>query len=247
MVPKSKIKFAKSLQLKKYRKQEQCFVVEGEKSVQELLTSDFETIWIAGTSAFLNENLARLEEGKIERYDASEEELIAMGSFQSNQSALAVARIKQNNAPKAGNEFCVALDDIKDPGNLGTIIRTADWYGIKYIFASEESADFYNPKTISATMGSFCRVVVSYVDLKLWLSQSKLPVFGAFLDGQDIHQTEFGSEGIILIGSESHGISKDLEPLVNHRITIPRIGRAESLNAAMATGIILDNLVRLKK
>ena len=96
-------------------------------------------------------------------------------------------------------------------------------------------------------MGSFCRVIVSYIDLKEWLSKSKLPVFGAFLDGTDVHQAEFGSNGIILIGSESHGINKELEPLVDHRITIPRIGQAESLNAAMATGIILDNLVRLKK
>lgn len=247
MVPKSKIKFAKSLQLKKYRKQEQCFVVEGEKSVKELLTSDFEVIWVAGTSAFLNENLAKLERRKIELHEAREEELIAMGSFQSNQSALAVARIKENIVPNVDKEFCLALDDIKDPGNLGTIIRTADWYGIKYILASEESADFYNAKTISSTMGSFCRVMVSYVDLMDWLVQSKLPVFGTFLDGDDVHTTSFGKSGVILIGSESHGISKELAPLVNHRITIPRIGKAESLNAAMATGIILDNLVRLKK
>lgn len=247
MVPKSKIKFAKSLQLKKYRKQEQCFVVEGEKSVKELLTSDFEMIWVAGTSEFVNENLAKLEQKKIEIYEAKEAELISMGSFQTNQSALAVARIKTNVIPKIESGFCLALDDIKDPGNLGTIIRTAEWYGIKNIFLSEESADFYNSKTITSTMGSFCRVIVSYIDLKEWLSKSKLPVFGAFLDGTDVHQAEFGSNGIILIGSESHGINKELEPLVDHRITIPRIGQAESLNAAMATGIILDNLVRLKK
>lgn len=247
MVPKSKIKFVKSLQVKKYRKQEQCFVVEGRKSVIELLQSDFETIWVAGTKDFINENLASLEKLNIEWCEAKEEELIAMGSFQSNQSALAIARIKPNVIPSTSSGFCLALDDIKDPGNLGTIIRTADWYGIHSLFASEESADFYNSKSISATMGSFCRVTVTYVDLKEWLSQAKLPVYGAFLDGEDVHSVNFGDRGVILIGSESHGIGRELEAMVTKKITIPRFGGAESLNAAMAAGIILDNLVRLKK
>lgn len=247
MVPKSKIKFVKSLQVKKYRKQEQCFVVEGRKSVNELLQSEFETLWVAGTSDFISENHARFLKQSIEWCEAKEEELIAMGSFQSNQSALAIARIKPNVIPPTPTGFCLALDDIKDPGNLGTIIRTADWYGIRYLFASEESADFYNAKTISATMGSFCRVTVTYVNLKEWLSQAKLPVYGAFLEGADVHAMNFAASGVILIGSESHGIGKELEPMVTHKITIPRVGGAESLNAAMAAGIILDNLVRLKK
>jgi TrmH family RNA methyltransferase len=127
MVPKSKIKFAKSLQLKKYRKQEQCFLVEGEKSVSELLASDFETMWVAGTTGFMEQHVSFLEKKNIEFNEAKEEELVAMGSFQSNQTALAVARMKANVVPKVENEFCLALDDIKDPGNLGTIIRTADW------------------------------------------------------------------------------------------------------------------------
>ncbi len=247
MVPKSKIKFVKSLQLKKYRKQEQCFVVEGEKSVKELLYSDFETVFVAATNNFINENLATLEKSDIEFLDAKEDELVAMGSFQSNQGALAVARMKPNLIPAVENEFCLALDDIKDPGNLGTIIRTADWYGIRYIFASEESADFYNSKTISSTMGSFTRMTIAYVDLKQWIARANLPVFGAYLGGSDVHHFNFGAKGVILIGSESHGIAKDLEALVTNKITIPRVGKAESLNAAMATGIILDNLVRSKK
>jgi TrmH family RNA methyltransferase len=247
MIPKAKIKFVKSLQLKKYRIQEQCFVVEGEKSVIELLNSDFEIIFVAGTQTFMSANESLMAKQRCDFFEANEDELVSMGSFQSNQSALAIAKMKPNVIPKVKNEFCLALDDIKDPGNLGTIIRTADWYGIRNIFASAESADFYNSKTISATMGSFCRVLFSYVDLTSWIKQCGLPVFAAFLDGEDVHQTDFGTGGVILIGSESHGIRNELFPIIHKRITIPRVGKAESLNAAIATGIILDNLVRSKK
>jgi TrmH family RNA methyltransferase len=148
---------------------------------------------------------------------------------------------------EVSNEFCLVLDDLRDPGNLGTIIRTADWYGIRNIIASEETADFYNPKTISATMGSFCRVNVFYTGLEGFLSKNKLPLFGAFMEGSDAHRVDFGTSGLLVIGNESNGISQAIGRFVQQRITIPRVGGAESLNAAIATGILLDNIFRSKK
>jgi RNA methyltransferase, TrmH family len=247
MLAKSKIKFIKSLQVKKYRKQEQSFVVEGAKSVQELLGSSFETVWVAASEIFLRANEDTLVRKRIESIIATPDELAQLGSFQTNDSALAIAKMKPNVLPTTNNEFILALDDLRDPGNVGTIIRTADWFGIKNIIASEETADFYNPKTISATMGSFCRVNFSYCNLPEFIPSTKLPVFGAFMEGKDVHQFDFGKEGIVVIGNESKGISDEVGKYIQQRITIPRIGDAESLNAAIATGIILDNIFRSKK
>jgi TrmH family RNA methyltransferase len=247
MVSKSKLKFIKSLQVKKYRKQEQSFVVEGAKSVSELLGSDFVVTWLAASEKFLTQNEHKIQAKNIESSIVSEKELAQLGSFQTNDAAIAVAKMKANAMPKLKDEFCLVLDDLRDPGNVGTIIRTADWYGIKNIIASEETADFYNPKTISATMGSFCRVNVFQTDLVDFLSKNSLPVFGALMEGTDVHQIDFGSQGMIIIGNESNGISEGVTKLVNHRITIPKRGGAESLNAAIATGIILDNVFRSKK
>jgi TrmH family RNA methyltransferase len=231
MISKAQLKFIKSLQIKKYRKQEQCFLVEGAKSVQELVNSDFEVRLIAGTSDFLSNG----KWNGIDTIEVSEKEL----------GAVAVARMKDND-PLAVNsgEFAIMLDDIRDPGNLGTIIRTADWYGITKIIASNETADFYNSKVITSTMGSFTRVRLYYTDLEQYLTSEKSRVFGAYLDGKSVYSTDFGSGGIILIGSESHGISPKLEKFVSNKITIPRIGQAESLNAGIATAVILDNLRR---
>jgi RNA methyltransferase, TrmH family len=242
MLSKAKIKFVKSLQIKKYRKQEQCFVVEGAKSVQELLKSDFEIVSVFGTGEFLSANTFVDVDEVVE---VKEKELEEMGDFQSNGAAMAVARTKENHKLSVGpKEFAIALDDIRDPGNLGTIIRTADWYGINKIIASEETADFYNPKVIHSTMGSFTRIQIYYTDLTKYLKEQPHRVFGAYLDGADVHQVGFGTSGIVLIGNESRGISTNLEPFVSDKITIPRFGAAESLNAAIATAIICDNIRR---
>ncbi|HEV8513490.1 MAG TPA: RNA methyltransferase [Cyclobacteriaceae bacterium] len=247
MVSKAKIKYLKSLQVKKYRKQEQSFVVEGAKSVQELLGSSFDVTWVGGTKDFLQTHARQLASRKIEVAEVSAKELEQLGSFQTNETVMAVAKMKQNSLPDLKDEFVLLLDDLRDPGNVGTIIRTADWYGIKNIIASDETADFYNPKTISATMGSFCRVNVFYTNLSEFFRQNKLPVFGAFMDGANVHQLDFGKSGLIVIGNESNGISEEVSQFVQQRITIPKIGGAESLNAGIATGIILDNIFRLKK
>ncbi|HET9486961.1 MAG TPA: RNA methyltransferase [Chryseosolibacter sp.] len=242
MLSKATIKFIKSLQVKKYRKQEQCFVVEGSKSVLELLASDFEIVTVLGTPEFLS-GLKGSVKGEV--IEVTEKVLESLGEFRTNGSALAVARLKSNIPVRpTSSEFALVLDEIHDPGNLGTIIRTADWYGIQKIIASEETADFYNPKVISATMGSFTRVQVFYTELAGYLSGADVPVYGAFLEGQDVHKVSFARGGMILIGSESHGISPALMPLVTEKITIPRYGKAESLNAAIATAIICDNIRR---
>ncbi|MEJ7645636.1 MAG: RNA methyltransferase [Chryseolinea sp.] len=242
MLSKAKIKFVKSLQIKKYRKQEQLFVVEGAKSVRELLNSAFETVTIVGVSAFLETIDIS---SNIEVFDVSESQLAQLGAFQSNDSVLAVAKMKPNHSIKvAQDEFALVLDDIRDPGNLGTIIRTADWFGIKKIIASEESADFYNSKVVTASMGSFTRVNLYYASLPEFLHGSNVRVFGSYLDGKDVHKANFGDGGLILIGNEARGISPSLEGYVTDRVTIPRIGGGESLNAAVATAIICDNLTR---
>jgi TrmH family RNA methyltransferase len=242
MLSKAKIKFIKSLQIKKYRKQEQCFIVEGAKSVRELLASDFEIVMLLGTNAFLSSIEPRSD---LDIVEVNERELAGLGQFQTNNIALAVARIKANNPVSvASDEFVLVLDDIRDPGNLGTIIRTADWFGINKIIASDETADFYNPKVISATMGSFTRVHVFYTQLTDYLANVALPVFGTYLDGIDISQVTFGKGGFIMIGNESNGIHPALEKLVTQKITISKIGKAESLNAGIAAGILCYAVTR---
>ena len=242
MLSKVKIKFIKSLQIKKYRKQEQCFAVEGAKSVRELLSSDFDTIMLLGTSEFLT---AVPIGNQVEVIEVGENELQRLGEFQTNDTSLAIARLKPNDLLKIDSkEFALVLDDIRDPGNLGTIVRTADWFGIHKIIASNETADFYSPKVISATVGSFTRVKIFYTDLEDYLKTTTQPVFGAYLNGVNIHQADFGKEGFILIGNESKGINPALEKYVTHKVTIPRFGKAESLNAGVAAGIICDVLRR---
>lgn len=245
MVSKANIKFIKSLQIKKYRKQEQCFIVEGAKSVLELLSSDFEPVLILGTSDFLKKVPLEL---RAEVIEASVKELELVGEFQTNESALAVVKMKKNshiNVPE--NEFALVLDDIRDPGNLGTIIRTADWYNIKYIIASEETADFYSSKVITSTMGSFTRASIFYTALEKYLANLSAPIMGAFLEGENVHDFTFGKGGFLVIGNESRGISPQVERFVTQKITIPRYGKAESLNAAIASAIICDNIRRSKK
>jgi TrmH family RNA methyltransferase len=172
-------------------------------------------------------------------------ELAGLGDYSSNDTALAVVRIKENLKPVIEKDkFVLMLDDLRDPGNFGTIIRTADWFGIQTIVASLETADAYNSKVIVSSMGSFTRVGVYYCDLEEYLSQNKLPVFGTFLKGEDAHTTDFGTGGILVIGNESNGISKGVEKFATRRVTIPRYGGAESLNAAIATAILCDVIRR---
>jgi len=245
MLTKARIKFIKSLQLKKYRKQEQCFVVEGEKSVLEVLQSDFEVIQLLVTPMFLKGHHDSLKRVKGEVIEVKSGELVGLGEYSTNDAAVAVVKMRVNQEPVLSkNEFILMLDDLRDPGNFGTIIRTADWYGITKIIVSEETADVYNAKVIQSSMGSFTRVNVFYTSLETYLLKNSLSVFGAFLDGENAHDVEYGSEGIIIIGNEANGVSKAVEKFVTRKITIPKYGAAESLNAAIATAVICDNIRR---
>ncbi|MCF1752694.1 TrmH family RNA methyltransferase [Mariniradius sediminis] len=245
MLSKNTLKFIKSLQQKKFRIEEQSFFVEGAKSVLELLGSDFEVTHLLYTDRFLDHHPKALYGFKGDAYSVTEKTLEMAGSLQTNDAALAVARMKEN-VPFSlrQNEWVLALDDVRDPGNLGTIIRIADWYGIKKVVMSLETADLYNPKVLQASMGSFTRIRFFYTDLEAFLPQSKLPLFGAFLDGESVYTSRFPNGGILVMGNESKGISSRLEKCIQHKVTIPRFGNAESLNVAVATAVICDNILR---
>lgn len=245
MLTKGKIKSLQNLKLKKERDKRGIFLVEGEKSVVEVLKSDFFIEEVFATSDFI-ETYKDLLNAKDRRAAKVEEgELEAVGSFEHNTSAVAVVKQKKRDViPEIKTGITLVLDDIRDPGNLGTILRIADWYGIKQIIASIGSVDMYNNKAIAASMGSFTRIPIFYTNLFTFLKQNKLPVFGAYLDGKNVYKTTFPKDGILLIGNESNGISGELKEFVKEKITISKVGNAESLNASVATGILLDNWIR---
>lgn len=246
MLSKNTVKFIKSLHQKKFRNQEQRFFVEGEKSVLEVLNSNFKVEILICTDEFLSKYDKQLNYSEIQIITTTQHQLESLGQYQSNDSALAVVQMKANSAfdfPE-GN-FVIGLDDVRDPGNLGTIIRIADWYGIKNLVFSHQTADFYNPKVIQSSMGSFTRVNFFYADLDKVFQQWNVPIYGAFLNGENVHKMKKISQGVILMGNESNGISEDLGHLVTDKVTIPGFGQAESLNVAIATAILCDNFKRL--
>lgn len=240
MVSKNQIKLITSLQQKKYRKQEQLFFVEGVKGVQELLDSNFELYELFTTKP----DFQAIEKSKI--YSISDAELKKISALTTPNSCLAVFKIPKP-IPFEQNGLILALEDVRDPGNLGTIIRLCDWFGIKTLFCTEETVDAYNPKVVQATMGSVSRVNVVYGDLGKFLAETKLPIFGTFMDGKNIYKESLPNEGIIVMGNEANGISKAIEKLVSERIAIPRFSTlqaTESLNVATATAIILSEFKR---
>jgi RNA methyltransferase, TrmH family len=244
MISKQLAKFVKSLKLKKYRNKASAFVVEGAKNVSETLNSKFEIQHLFITEKYLKEYGTSIRPA-LQYTICSEKELINLGTFQSNEYALAVVKMNEAVGGLENDKIVLVLDSVSDPGNLGTIIRIADWYGIKNIIASEETADFYNPKVISASMGSFTRVEVQYMDLALFFKKNpSFRVYGAFLDGKNIHAIKPEFPTAILLGSESNGIHPDLHSFCYEKITIPRFGMAESLNVAVSAAVICDNLMR---
>jgi len=244
MISKQLTKFVNSLKLKKYRKKAAAFLIEGAKNVNELLESDYKLLHLFVTEKYLASHGHLLGSGRDVTI-CSQAELEQLGSFETNEYALAVAAMKPQSEVSFSAPLILALDGISDPGNLGTIIRIADWYGIAEIVASPETADFYNPKVINASMGSFTRVNIHYMDLlSFFAKKGSGTVYGAVLDGKDILRQQFNSPAIILLGNESQGISPVFLPCLDHKITIPRIGRAESLNVAVSAAIICDNYFR---
>ena len=245
MITKNQIKYINSLQQKKFRLEHQSFVVEGAKSVIELLKSNFEIELLFVTKLFFEENQALLHNRLLQPEFVEANELEKAGSFISNNAALAVVKTKENVELLVDDkEFALILDDIRDPGNLGTIIRIADWYGVTKIICSTSTVDVYNPKVINSTMGSFTRINLYYTDLQDFIKNKKNNIYGTLLDGDNIHRTVFTDSGYIVIGNEANGISVEITKLITHKITIPRFGGAESLNAGIATAVVLDNVFR---
>ena len=242
---KNQAKLIKSLHDKKNRNELGLFLVEGKKNVLELLDSDFDIQYILCTDSFAEDHSVLLKSKIVECDVVSQSEIEKVGTLESNNSALAIVKQKENIEFKIGkDEIVIALDEIKDPGNLGTIIRIADWYGIKKIIASTNTVDFYNSKVISATKGSFIRVNIFYTNLVESLPKIGLPIFGAFMAGENVHSFNFPKSGILVMGNESNGVSKEIEKIITQKVTIPSFGRAESLNVAIASSIIIDNWKR---
>ncbi|OEK05160.1 RNA methyltransferase [Roseivirga misakiensis] len=245
MLTKRLIKYFKSLQLKKYRLQERKFLVEGAKGVTEVLESGFQVSYLLGTQEFLNTLSEKQKSRAKEVIICKPIDLSQAGTFKTNNAGIAVVDMPDDEGVSLSeNELSLVLDDVRDPGNLGTIIRIADWYGIKHIYCSLETADVFNPKVINATMGSFTRVSVQYCDIKPLLSSCKMPVYGALLSGESIYKTQLSPNGVVVMGNESKGISDELLPFITNPILIPARGGAESLNVGVATAVVLDNFFR---
>lgn len=235
----------KSLHDKKYRQNSGLFLVEGEKSVAETLASDFEIKTLLVTKPFYTKYLKLIKDKKVICEQVEQGEIENVSTLESNNSALAIVRQKENKPlVLENNEIVLALDNIRDPGNLGTIIRIADWYGIKKVIISTGTVDLYNPKVISSTKGSFTRVSTYYTDLKSYLAETKSPILGAFMKGENAHKLSFPKSGILVMGNESNGISSEIEKVITQKVAIPAYGETESLNVAIATAVLLDNWKR---
>jgi TrmH family RNA methyltransferase len=238
MLSKNELKYIQSLCQKKQRAQEGLFLAEGPKLALELLNSDYRVEKLYATAEWLADNPVDVETTAV-----TEMELAKMSTLQTPNEVLLLCRQKKEvGEPIFKNKVTIVLDGLQDPGNLGTIIRIADWFGIDQIIASEDTVEFYNPKVIQSTMGSFIRVSCWYQHLPEILSSVDVPIYGALLKGQSVNQLSALKEGILVIGNESKGIREAVLPLITKAITIPRIGQAESLNAAVATGILLSHL-----
>ena len=240
MLSKNETKYIQSLYHKKQRLQEGLFIAEGAKLLSELLASDYTIKKIYAVASWVQNNPLLLQEIML----VDEAELQRISNLQTANQVVAIVQQKtQCQAPIFTGKICLVLDGIQDPGNLGTIIRIADWFGISQIICSNNTVELYNPKVVQSTMGSFIRTPVFYTDLATTLSNVSVPIFGALLQGKSIYTIAKPNEAIIVIGSEGNGISEAILPLITNPITIPKIGGAESLNAAVATGIIVSYLV----
>lgn len=240
MLSKNSIKLIKSLELKKFRNQHQLFVVEGIKSVHEFLKSPFKVEKIFSVNDDLKVNL------KHQIEFITDDELKKISFLKSPNQVLGLFKIPSIKKIDSNN-LIVALDAINDPGNLGTIIRLCDWFGIEQIICSNDTVDCYNPKVVQSTMGSLTRVNIFYTDLKEFISSFDGPVYGTFMEGKNIYQSELSKKGIIVFGNEANGISTEIEKLMNQKISIPSFGLhqdTESLNVATAVAIILSEFKR---
>jgi TrmH family RNA methyltransferase len=245
MLSKSQISLLKSLQHKKERREHGLFLVEGHKSVIEFINSPYQIEAIYHTDSF-DPKVLKLSQ-KINLYNISVTDIEKISSLKTPQQVIALILIPRHpvlNNTKLKQKFSLVLDGIQDPGNMGTIIRTADWFGITDIICSDDTVDVYNPKVIQATMGSLSRINVHYADIAAILPQAGLPIFGALLNGENIYKTNFGNEGLIVMGNEGNGLRPEIERLITKAVTIPRTGKAESLNVAIATALFCSEISR---
>ena len=241
MLSKNQIKHIQSLKQIKFRKELGLFIAEGPKIVEELLEANYRIDTVYATEDWMEEKRERFAQKFAEFVKISPKELQRISNLSTPNKVLAVCRLPERDLQEISEPegTLLALDDIRDPGNMGTIMRTADWFGVNTIICSNDCVDVFNPKVVQSSMGSLARVKVYYTDLETYISESEIPVYATVLDGTSIWESRV-DKGIFLIGNESRGIRPEVLRHATHRISIPSGGSgAESLNAAVATGIIL--------
>jgi TrmH family RNA methyltransferase len=250
MLSKNQIKLIKSLESKKFRKREGLFVAEGPKVVGDLLRAGYQPHSIFATPQCSLSNIP-CSTSNIQLSTITDDELHRISFLQHPQEVLAIFHIPtplNSSNLHLPSDICLALDGVQDPGNVGTIIRIADWFGINHIFCSLDTADIYNPKVVQATMGSLAHISVTYCDLVPLLRKATVPIYGTLLDGQDIYQQPLSREGIIVMGNEGNGISSEVRQLITNKLLIPNFNKnsetAESLNVAIATAITCSEFRR---
>ena len=235
MISKNQIKFIKSLSLKKNRVKAQLFVAEGEKIINELLNSEFEIEHIYATKQFSGINSSQLPAVTV----VSNDELSRISNLTSPNNVLAIVKVYQQELEN-NTGITLVLDDVNDPGNLGTIIRMCDWFGVKQLICSENTVDCYNAKVVQSAMGSLFRVKIKYLNLATYLSAIDVPIYGAFMDGVGVKEQELPSQAHLVMGNEANGISSAISECITNKVSIKNIGNnAESLNVAVATSILL--------
>jgi TrmH family RNA methyltransferase len=253
MISKRRYKDLSALQIKKVRTENKLFLVEGEKIVDELLRTELSIHTLFATSAWIDSH-KNLSKKCREIVEASTDELKKISSFKTPNKVIAIVDMPEQVLKIANlkEKLALVLDEIQDPGNLGTIIRLCDWFGINHVICSDSTVDVYNPKVVQASMGSIFRVNILYTELGDWLKEYKklfsYPVYGAFLKGENIYNRPLSSEGLIILGNESKGISAEIEKYISEKLLIPRFNSsgAESLNVSVAASIICSEFRRRK-
>ncbi|UTW61452.1 RNA methyltransferase [bacterium SCSIO 12741] len=258
MLSKNKVKLIRSLQQKKHRHEQGLFLVEGEKMVAELLAENsptgkgiYQIQELLAVSDWLMEHESLIEEASFPVEEIKAVDLEKISALKTPNKVLAVVKMPQRNLRYMEDEMVLMLDGVRDPGNLGTIIRTADWFGVSEVICSLDTVDMYNPKVVQSTMGSLFRIPVSYRELTeaifdLRINNPLKPVYGATTHGESIYQLDLSSNAIIVLGSESHGISENVGHLITKKISIPRFGAGESLNVASAAAVLCSEFKRLQ-
>lgn len=239
MLSKSKAKYIRSLAEQKYRKENNAYPVEGDKLVKEWLSSQSEIKMVLGTEEWMRSNSSLLgRHPEAELITVRSEELASVSNLKTPNQVISVASMPATPESLPFTEWCLALDTIQDPGNLGTIIRIADWFGIKHVVCSPDCADAFNPKVVQSAMGGHLRVHIHKASLPAFLGQVQIPVLAAALSGDNVYRMEPLPAAVLLIGNESRGLSAELLALATSKVLIPRRGGAESLNAAVSAGIL---------